>query len=63
MIPLLGVFDARKEQAWAIHTGRHLNLEFNHPLCVKRGIILSLHNRACTIYRERQDRFKEIDNL
>jgi hypothetical protein len=63
MIPLLGVFGAKKEQAWATHTGRYLNLECNHPLRVKRKIILSLHNTACTIYRERQDRFKETDNL
>jgi hypothetical protein len=32
MSPLLGGFGATKEQAWAIHTGRYLNLEFNHPL-------------------------------
>jgi hypothetical protein len=63
MIPLLGAFGFRKKQAQPTHTGRYLILEFNHSLRAKSGIIQSLHNRASTKYQDRQDRFKDTDNL
>jgi hypothetical protein len=45
------------------HNGRYLNFNYNHLLHVERGLIQSLHNRASTIYEERQDLFKEISSL
>jgi hypothetical protein len=45
------------------HTGQYLSFNSNHPPNVKRGLILSLHNRASTIYQEQQDLVKEIISL
>jgi hypothetical protein len=45
------------------HTGWYLNFKSNHPPHVKRGLIQSLHNRASTIWQDRQDLAKEINNL
>jgi hypothetical protein len=44
-------------------TGRYLNFNFTHLPHVKRGLIQSLHNRASTIYQERQDLVEEISSL
>jgi hypothetical protein len=45
------------------HTGRYLNLKFNHLLHVKRGLIQCPHSRASTICQEQQDLFNEISSL
>jgi hypothetical protein len=45
------------------YTDRRLNLNSNHLLHVKRGLIQSLYNRASTICQEPQDLVKELSNL
>jgi hypothetical protein len=54
---------ATKVYRKANHTGRYLKFNSNHLPHVKRGLIQSLHNRASTIFQERQDLAKESGNL
>jgi hypothetical protein len=67
-IPFLDVLVIRKGLTLATkaekpsHTGRYLNFKSNHPLPVKKGLTLSLHNRAFAISQE-QDLFNEISSL